>query len=172
MPLYPQEKGQLLTLLAKADNAELVSFARLYYESLQQGRFTVEELTLLGRQFYGRLPWEDLNRGVKIPLIRSAQAMLETIAEIFALVPEPVIAAPETPPAAPPDTALPAPAPEPAAAAVPVAAAALPETSETSADSAKEAEKPEASRGEEIPQDLTARAVDVPAGFVSDVVTP
>ena len=169
MPLYPQEKGQLLTLLAKADNAELVAFAQLYYESLQRGRFTVEELTLLGRQFYGRLPWEDLNRNVKIPLLRSAQAMLEAFAEIFNLVPEPVIAAPAPAPAAPPDTALPAPAPEPAAAAGSVAAAALPETSETSADRTQEAEKPEASRGEEIPHDHAARA---PEGFGVDTVIP
>lgn len=86
MPLSSAEYHVLKTIFAdpnRMGNLELAAFTRLIYDSLQSARFTTEVLGLLGRQFWSKVPWENVSPEVKLPLLRTAMQVTADLHQIF-----------------------------------------------------------------------------------------
>jgi hypothetical protein len=85
MPITQATKDLLAKTLTEIDDLELVLLSQLLYESLlpSNNKASSSELTTIGKQLYGGIPFKELRSELKIPVMRSGAHLARKLVEIF-----------------------------------------------------------------------------------------
>jgi hypothetical protein len=104
MPITQATKDLITRTMAEIDDIEFAALSQLLYESLlpANNKASSSELTTIGKQLYGGIPFKDLRAELKIPVMRSGAYLAKKLPDLFRVKEIQVEATPaEAAPAAP-----------------------------------------------------------------------